>query len=161
MYRTGLYYSEKYLAICPDCWFPRQPAVVKTHLPCDMNHREICLKAVEKKINSPQKSNPLGVAAHAAGYNCVYQSFGSSSSINCSSIIVLRTLIFQYCVLMAFTRGISKTTFTCGGPLCPPPARRPGASLTFLAQEGGVETEVVDAEVEPALAGHPALPAAA
>lgn len=35
------------------------------------------------------------------------------------------------------------------------------ATLTFLAQEEGVEAEVVDAEVEPALAGHPALPAAA
>lgn len=35
------------------------------------------------------------------------------------------------------------------------------ASLTFLAQEEGVEAEVVDAEVQPALAGHPALPAAA
>lgn len=34
-------------------------------------------------------------------------------------------------------------------------------TLTLLAQEEGVEAEVVDAEVEPALAGHPALPAAA
>lgn len=37
----------------------------------------------------------------------------------------------------------------------------PNASLTFLAQEEGVEAEVVDAEVQPALAGNPALPAAA
>lgn len=38
------------------------------------------------------------------------------------------------------------------------PAR---ASLTFFAQEEGVEAEVVNAEVQPALAGNPALPAAA
>lgn len=35
------------------------------------------------------------------------------------------------------------------------------ATLTFLAQEEGIEAEVVDTEVQPALAGHPALPAAA
>ena len=34
-------------------------------------------------------------------------------------------------------------------------------SLTLLAQEEGIEAEVVDAEIEPALTGHPALPAAA
>ena len=35
------------------------------------------------------------------------------------------------------------------------------ASLTLLAQEEGVEAQVVDAQVQPALAGHAALPAAA
>lgn len=35
------------------------------------------------------------------------------------------------------------------------------AILTLLAQKEGVEAEVVDAEVEPALARYPALPAAA
>lgn len=35
------------------------------------------------------------------------------------------------------------------------------AILTFLAQEEGIEAEVVDTEVQPALAGYPALPAAA
>lgn len=33
--------------------------------------------------------------------------------------------------------------------------------LTFIAQQVGVEAEEVGAEVEPALAGHPASPAAA
>lgn len=35
------------------------------------------------------------------------------------------------------------------------------APLTFLAQQEGVEAEVVGAEVQPALPGNPALPAAA
>lgn len=43
----------------------------------------------------------------------------------------------------------------------PPPPRLTPVSLTFLAQEEGVEAEMIDAEVQPALAGYPALPAAA
>lgn len=35
------------------------------------------------------------------------------------------------------------------------------ATLTLLAQEERVEADVVDTEVQPALAGHPAFPAAA
>lgn len=39
--------------------------------------------------------------------------------------------------------------------------RLASTSLTFLAEEEGIEAEVVDAEVQPALAGNPAFPAAA
>lgn len=49
-----------------------------------------------------------------------------------------------------------RATYVCGDP------RGQGrTSLTFFAQEEGVEAEMVDAEVQPALAWHPALPAAA
>lgn len=84
----------------------------------------------------------------------------SHIEVNHISLVTISTTHLN--LLFSNSSSCLWTAQTSRGSTSPVNARiAPNASLTFLAQEEGVEAEMVDAEVQPALAGNPALPAAA